>query len=113
MLEVPATVEMARKLTRLSVKHNLRVDPRVGQLFDAIPRAVELPGFNFKLKLFQAEGVAWLESQLGTGLLADEQGTGLFRRRFTQRGQQGNSKPCELPSIIKSPLHPSFSWTLN
>ena len=76
MLTVPATVEMARKLTRLSVKHNLKIDPRVSSLFQAIPRVTKLPGFNFTLKPYQAEGVAWLESQLGTGLLADEQGTG-------------------------------------
>jgi len=76
VLTVPATVEMARKLTRLSVKHNLKIDPRVSSLFQAIPRVTKLPGFNFTLKPYQAEGVAWLESQLGTGLLADEQGTG-------------------------------------
>jgi SWI/SNF-related matrix-associated actin-dependent regulator 1 of chromatin subfamily A len=76
MLTVPASIENARKLVRISTKHNLNVDPRVGLLFDAIPRVTQLPNFNFTLKSYQAEGVAWLESQLGTGLLADQPGTG-------------------------------------
>lgn len=76
MLTVPASVENARKVLRLSTKHNLKVDPRVETLLNSIPRVTQLEGFNFTLKNYQAEAVAWLESQLGTGLLAEEQGLG-------------------------------------
>ena len=76
MLTVPASIENARKVLRLSTKHNLKVDPRVEALLNSIPRVTQLEGFNFTLKDYQAEAVAWLESQLGTGLLAEEQGLG-------------------------------------
>jgi len=76
MLSVPATVENARKVLRLSIKHGLNTDPRIHEILDGIPRVRVLPGFSFELKDFQSEGVAWLEKQDGRGLLADEQGTG-------------------------------------
>jgi SWI/SNF-related matrix-associated actin-dependent regulator 1 of chromatin subfamily A len=76
MLSVAATVENARKVLRLSTKHGLKVDPKLNEILDGIPRVQVLPGFAFKLKDFQAEGVAWLEKQDGRGLRADEQGTG-------------------------------------
>ena len=76
MLTVPASIENARKVLRLSTKHNLKVDPRVEAFLNSIPRVTQLEGFNFKLKPYQAEAVAWLESQLGVGLLAEEQGLG-------------------------------------
>lgn len=76
MITVPSTVENARRILRLSIKHGLSVDPGINEVFERIERSTHLDGFNFILKPFQAEGVAWLESQLGTGMLADEQGTG-------------------------------------
>lgn len=76
MFQVDATIENARKVLRLATKHGLTVDPAINEIFARIKRCNDIPGFNFILKDFQADGVAWLESQLGTGLLADEQGTG-------------------------------------
>jgi SWI/SNF-related matrix-associated actin-dependent regulator of chromatin subfamily A-like protein 1 len=76
MLEVAATIENVRKIMRLAVKHGLTVDDDVKQLLNKIPVVSTIAGFNFNLKDFQAEGVAWLEKQGGCGLLADEQGTG-------------------------------------
>lgn len=76
MLSFGANAENARKIMRLSVKHGLKIDPQLERILVDIPRARCIPGFRFELKDFQADGVAWLESQLGTGLLADEQGTG-------------------------------------
>jgi len=76
MLSVPATLENARKINRLAVKHGLVMDSGIQDILDNIPKVCVLPGFAFKLKDFQAEGVAWLEKQDGRALLADEQGTG-------------------------------------
>lgn len=76
MLTVPATIENARKVFRLGVKHGLNIDPAIKELLASLRVPCQIEGFNFTLKPYQAEGVAWLESQLGTGLLADEQGTG-------------------------------------
>jgi SWI/SNF-related matrix-associated actin-dependent regulator 1 of chromatin subfamily A len=76
MLSVPATLENARKINRLSVKHGLSMDQGILDILDSVPRVTTIPGFLFKLKDFQAEGVAWLEKQDGRALLADEQGTG-------------------------------------
>ena len=64
------------KVLRLSVKHGLTIDPQLEALLDSIPTVREIKDFGFRLKDFQAEGVAWLERQGGRGLLADEQGTG-------------------------------------
>lgn len=76
MLSIAANIDNARKIIRLSTKHGLTVDPAVEALMDGIPRVQVLPGFAFRLKEFQSEGVAWLERQDGRALLADEQGTG-------------------------------------
>ena len=76
MLSVPATLENARKINRLAVKYGLVMDSGIQDILNNIPKVCELPGFAFKLKDFQAEGVAWLEKQDGRALLADEQGTG-------------------------------------
>jgi len=76
MLSVPATVENARKIKRLAVKHGLNIDAGIADILDSIPPVTTIPGFAFTLKDFQSEGVAWLEKQDGCGLLADEPGTG-------------------------------------
>jgi SWI/SNF-related matrix-associated actin-dependent regulator 1 of chromatin subfamily A len=76
MLTVKANIENARKIYRLGTKHGLSIDERLSELLSSVPRVTSIEGFAFKLRDFQADGVAWLESQLGTGLLADEQGTG-------------------------------------
>ena len=76
MLSVPATLENARKINRLSVKHGLSMDQGILDILDSVPCVTTIPGFLFKLKDFQAEGVAWLEKQDGRALLADEQGCG-------------------------------------
>lgn len=76
MLEVPATVDNVRKALRISIRHGLTVSPALQEVFQNIPVVTTIPGFAFTLKYFQAEGVAWLESQAGRGLLADEPGTG-------------------------------------
>lgn len=76
MLEIKATTESLRKIIRLSVKHSLTVDDEVYAAFDRIPRMTKIENFNYTLRTFQSEGVAWLEKQGGTGILADEPGTG-------------------------------------
>ena len=88
MLSVPATLENARKINRLSVKHGLSMDQGILDILDSVPRVTTIPGFLFKLKDFQAEGVAWLEKQDGRALLADEQGTGLPPQRARRHGIQ-------------------------
>ena len=105
MLTVPATIDNARKVRQLSVKHGLTCDPRLDQLLDSIPRVTTLPGFNFTLKDFQAEGVAWLERQGGTGILADEQGTGK-----TVTIMAYIHKCNKLPALIVVPNSLKFNW---
>ena len=75
MLTVPATLENAIKIRRLSVKHGLASDS-LNQIFNNIPAVTKISGFNFELKDFQGEGVAAMEKSGGRILLADEQGTG-------------------------------------
>jgi len=76
MLSVAATVANVCKINRLAVKHGLTIDPEVLSVLDNIPRVTTIPGFAFTLKDYQADGVAWLEANGGTGILADEQGCG-------------------------------------
>ena len=76
MLSVEANLPNARKVFRLATKHGMTIDQNIIDLLDNIPRATILPGFSFKLKDFQADGVAFLERADGSALLGDEQGTG-------------------------------------
>ena len=105
MLTVPATIENARKVYQLSVKHGLTRDQRLDQLLDSIPRVTTLPGFNFTLRDFQADGVAWLERQDGTGILADEQGTGK-----TVQIMAYIHKCQKIPALIVVPNSLKFNW---
>ena len=105
MLSVAASVENARKIYRLGKKYNLNIDPQINNILDNIPRVQCIPGFAFKLKDFQADGVAWLESQLGTGLLADEQGTGK-----TVQVMAYAHKNKKFPMAVVCPNTLKFNW---
>lgn len=105
MLSVPANIENARKVIRLCVKHGLKADPGIMGMLGSIPSVTTLPGFRFKLKEFQAEGVAWLESQLGTGLLADEQGTGK-----TVQVMAYAHKNRRFPMLVVCPNTLKYNW---
>jgi SWI/SNF-related matrix-associated actin-dependent regulator 1 of chromatin subfamily A len=104
MLSVAATCENARKIIRLATKYALNIDPKI---YDITVRSVpnKIDGFNFTLKNYQAEGVAWLESQLGTGLLADEQGTGK-----TVQVMAYAHKNQKFPMLIVCPNTLKFNW---
>lgn len=105
MLQINATVENARKVIRLATKHGLSVDPGVNAILDGIERCTVIPGFSFRLKDFQAEGVAWLESQLGTGLLADEQGTGKTIQVLAYA-----HKNNKFPMLVVCPNTLKYNW---
>ena len=93
MLQVPATIENARKVRRLCVKHGLNMDKSLNDMLNSIPLATKLPGFNFTLHDFQAQGVAWLEAQGGRGILADEQGTCLLYTSPSPRDRTRSRMP--------------------
>jgi SWI/SNF-related matrix-associated actin-dependent regulator 1 of chromatin subfamily A len=76
MITVEATVENARKVRQISVKHGLSFDARLDAILNNIPRETHLPNFNFVLKGYQADAVAWLEAHGGRGILGDEMGLG-------------------------------------
>ena len=76
MMNVELNVRNANAVRRLSVKYGLNYDAAIDQFLSNLPRSTTLDGFNFTLKNFQADGVAWMESKQGTGILADEQGCG-------------------------------------
>jgi len=105
MLNVVASVENARKIYKLSVKHNLTVDPALDEIFDSIPRATIIPGFAFKLKDYQSEGVAWLEKTNGTGILADEMGLGK-----TVQIMAYAHKNNMFPMLVVLPNTLKFNW---
>jgi SWI/SNF-related matrix-associated actin-dependent regulator 1 of chromatin subfamily A len=76
MLTIDANVANARKVFRIATKYSLNIDPAIHEILAPKEVSTTIPGFSFKLLPFQAQGVAWLESHLGTGILADEQGLG-------------------------------------
>ena len=105
MLQVPATIENARKVRRLCVKHGLNMDKSLNDMLNSIPLATKLPGFNFTLHDFQARGVAWLEAQGGRGILADEQGTGK-----TVQIMAYAHKNHRFPMLVVVPNTLKFNW---
>jgi SWI/SNF-related matrix-associated actin-dependent regulator 1 of chromatin subfamily A len=105
MLNVPATVENARKIRRLCVKHGLNMDAGVSELLSSIPQVRTIPGFQFELKDFQSAGVAWMEAQGGTGILADEQGTGK-----TVQVMAYAHKNAMFPMLVVVPNTLKFNW---
>ena len=105
MIRVPATPENARKIFRLATKYNLNIDENLEELFKVNAGPTKLEGFNYTLKNFQAEGVAWLESHLGTGLLADEQGTGK-----TVQVMAYAHKNKKFPMLIVCPNTLKLNW---
>ena len=105
MLQVPATIENARKVRRLCVKHGLNMDKSLNDMLNSIPLATKLPGFNFTLNDFQAQGVAWLEAQGGLGILADEQGTGK-----TVQIMAYAHKNHRFPMLVVVPNTLKFNW---
>jgi len=105
MLNVPLNIDTARKVRRLSVKHGLNYDETIDQFLNSIPRSTKISGFNFTLKDFQADGVAWLEANGGTGILADEQGTGK-----TVQVMAYIHKCKMVPALIICPNTLKFNW---
>ena len=105
MLNVQLTVPNARVVRRLAVKHGLVCDPMIDDFLQSIPRATKLDGFNFVLKDYQADAVAWLEAQGGRGLLADEQGLGK-----TAEVMAYAHKAKAFPMLILAPNTLKLNW---
>ena len=104
MLTVPANLENAIKIRRLSVKHGLTSDS-LNQIFNNIPVVKTLPNFKFELRDFQAECVAWLEKNGGRGLLALEQGLGKTATSFAYAHKNG-----KFPMIVACPNSLKLNW---
>lgn len=105
MLTVPATLENAIKVRRLSVKHGLTGVTSLDTMFDNIPVVTKLDGFNFELKQFQGEGVRFMEQHGGRVLLADEQGTGK-----TVQVMAYAHKNQMFPMLVVVPNTLKFNW---
>jgi SWI/SNF-related matrix-associated actin-dependent regulator 1 of chromatin subfamily A len=71
-----ATTSNLYKILCMSTALNLTVDDTLNQRLAAVTCDTVLPNFNFVLKQFQAEGVAYLEAHDGRCLLADDMGLG-------------------------------------
>lgn len=76
MFQVPATVPNARRIYQLCVKHGLTYPAALVDVLNSNQQSADIPGFAFRLKNYQAEGVAYLERWDGNVLLADEPGLG-------------------------------------
>lgn len=105
MLAVDANQVNARKIIRLATKHKLNIDQSLFDIASVKTLSTSIDGFNFTLKKYQAEGVAWLESQLGSGLLADEQGTG---KTITVLAYAHKNR--KFPMLIVCPNTLKFNW---
>lgn len=105
MLTVPATLENAIKIRRIGVKHGLTGVDTLKSVFDAVPVVKTLPNFNFELRDFQAECVAWLEKNGGRGLLALEQGLGKTATAFAYA-----HKNRKFPVIVACPNSLKLNW---
>lgn len=75
MLEFTATPARVREVTKLAYRHGVSLQG-VQAYWAAQPRVTEIPNFSFKLKPYQADGVAHLERWDGNALIGDEPGTG-------------------------------------
>lgn len=75
MLTFDATPARVREATKLAYRYGVALEG-LNTYWAAQPRVSEIPGFAFKLKPYQAEGVAHLERWDGNVLLADEPGLG-------------------------------------
>jgi SWI/SNF-related matrix-associated actin-dependent regulator 1 of chromatin subfamily A len=75
MLEFTATAARVREATKLAYRHGVALQG-VQAFWDAQPRATEIDRFAFKLKPYQADGVAHLERWDGNALIGDEPGLG-------------------------------------
>lgn len=75
MLTFEATPARVREATKLAHRHGVALSG-LQAFWAAQPRVINIPGFAFKLKPYQADGVAHLEKWDGNVLLADEPGLG-------------------------------------
>ena len=76
MFQVPATVPNARRVFQLCVKHGIGYPSKLVDVLNSNVQSAEIPGFAFRLKDYQTQGVAYLERWDGNVLLADEPGLG-------------------------------------
>ena len=75
MLTFDATPARVREVTKLAYRHGVSLQG-VQAFWAAQPRETELDRFAFKLKPYQADGVAHLERWDGNALIGDEPGLG-------------------------------------
>jgi SWI/SNF-related matrix-associated actin-dependent regulator of chromatin subfamily A-like protein 1 len=75
MLTFDATPARVREATKLAYRLGVSLQG-VQAFWDAQPRVTEIPNFSFKLKPYQADGVAHLEKWDGNALIGDEPGLG-------------------------------------
>jgi SWI/SNF-related matrix-associated actin-dependent regulator 1 of chromatin subfamily A len=76
MLEFAASPARVRKATKLAYRYGIKLNEGVDSYWHSLPRVTSIPGFAFKLKPYQAEGVAHLEKWDGNALIGDEPGLG-------------------------------------
>lgn len=75
MLTFDATPARVREATKLAYRLGVSLQG-VQAFWEAQPRVTEIPNFSFKLKPYQADGVAHLEQWHGNALIGDEPGLG-------------------------------------
>lgn len=76
MLEFAATPDRVREVTKLAYGYGIPLNSSLQAFWEAQPRETQIPGFAFKLKPYQADGVAHLERWDGNALIGDEPGLG-------------------------------------
>ena len=106
MFTVPLNATNVRKIQRLCVKHNLTADQELEDFWENAPKIpLNIPGFAYTLKNFQADGVSWLERMGGRGLLGDEMGTGK-----TVQVMAYLHRNHKIPALIVCPNSIKFNW---
>lgn len=105
MLSIPLNAANVSKILSFASRNNLKVDSSIETWFDHQALACSIPGFNFQLRNFQAEGVRFMEKMSGRCLLADEQGTGK-----TVMVTAYAHKNAKMPMLIICPNSLKFNW---
>lgn len=105
MFQVPATVPNARKVYQLCIKHGLSYPAALVDVLNSNAQAPDIQGFAFRLKDYQAEGVAFLERWDGNVLLADEPGLGK-----TAQVMAYAYKNHRLPMLVVLPKTLLLNW---
>uniref|UniRef100_A0A6M3IZH4 Putative helicase n=1 Tax=viral metagenome TaxID=1070528 RepID=A0A6M3IZH4_9ZZZZ len=105
--EAPLSVESAELLLEWGFKFSEGLAKWYGEATKtAQDYADELPDFDPRLRPFQKEGVAWIESRDGSALVGDEQGLG----KTVQALAWLNLRPDVRPAVLVVPSSVKLNW---